>query len=155
MEQVMTFAKASAGGGGGVVAWHSDTQPIPLALQTFPFEPVQLERSITLSKGESARSEVILTVPQAKTLILEFVSVSCAASSDRVVRAEVGVVGAGQVFVPLSRPNEASALTGAEEVTLYAQAGQNVSISYRNNNSEVAGTRRATFTVVGRLVDAT
>jgi hypothetical protein len=116
-------------------------------------EPVQLSARVSLAQGAAFAEQTVYTVPAGKRLIVEFVSVSCAFTSDYIVRAEVRVA-ASTAFLPLSQLRRGFAATAAEKVTLYADAGQTVVVRYRENNAGVPGTRNADFTVVGRLVDA-
>jgi hypothetical protein len=139
---------------------NSAANPVPVSVEQQPLEPVQVSERVSLLEGEFDKQEPLYTVPPGKLLIVEFVSAVGAHTQDTsLVRAEVSV-GSGfftpRVNLPLIEAREAGPFAAAEDVTLYAEAGETVYGRYLHNPGGSAGsTLNCDFTVVGRLVDAT
>jgi hypothetical protein len=148
------------GAANNVTVDNSAASPVPVTVQQQPLEPVQVTGTVSIHEGEFDQQEPLYTVPAGKLLIIDFVSASGGHTQDTAIaRAEVQV-GAGfftpRVNLPLIEARDAGPFAAAEDVTLYAQAGQTVYGRYLHNPGPSSGSiLNCNFTVVGHLVDAT
>jgi hypothetical protein len=138
---------------------NSASSPVPVAVQQRAVETVQETTRVFLSEGESVEEQPVYTVPAGKLLIITFVSANGGhRATDSLVRAEVSV-GSGffspRVNLPLHEATGAGPFAAAEDVTLYAHAGETVYARYVDNPGGTASSSLvADFTVVGHLIDA-
>jgi hypothetical protein len=141
-----------------VVIGNSASDPVPVALQPPPLEPVQETVTVGLGTGETDDQEPLFTVPAGKRLIVDFVSANGALGANALVLAEVKV-GSGlfvpRVTLPLSKTRDSGPFLAAEAVTLYAEAGETVFARFVHNPGGTSSVSLvAHFTVAGHLVDA-
>ena len=137
---------------------NSAANPVPVAVQEQPIEPVQVRTRVFLEDGESDKEEAVYTVPAGKLLVVTFVSANGGHVQNGLVRAEVSV-GSGffrpRVNLPIHDVRDGGPFAAAEDVTLYARAGDTVYARYVHQPGATASVQYvADFTVAGHLVDA-
>jgi hypothetical protein len=132
--------------------------PVPVAVQQEGVETVQEFTRVFLGEGESEEERAVFTVPAGKLLIITFVSANGGHVGDALVRAEVSI-GSGvftpRVNLPLHEARDTGPFAAAEDVTLYAHAGETVYARFVHSPGGTAAVQfLADFTIVGHLVDA-
>jgi hypothetical protein len=135
----------------GVVVTNS--QPLPVAPQATQIEPVREERIFNLAADTPSDQQTLLIVPDGKRLIIEYVSVDSLGSNEFDSRARIAIIsfdaGTDRITIPLT-PQVRGAV-GAQEVTLYADAGDTVVAEF--SHADTSTDRLALFTIVGQLLD--